>query len=168
MTDSDDEALEIINEMRELTTGDAFKEKMKMNPQLSSVMIDMAEEILRAAGTTEYSVTDHGYTGDQVLEKYRNTSSRAWNNKTAKKNHTKQITSEDIHSKASVYEKKKKEYKLRRSRMKALESDSNKELTTECEKQKTKIYSHNTNDEEDEEDSDDEIFLKKYLENIER
>jgi len=172
MSDSDNEdTLAIIEDFQELTVNDDFREKMKKDKKLNNMMLTLARQILQAAGTTEYSTTDGGYTGDQVFEKYKSSSAALWKGKVAKKNHTKQITTEEISDKADSYLKRRMRFEKAREQMMIECGHAPRKMITD-ETTGMRVYVNDIQQSlpvassDDEEDSDDELFINKYLEGV--
>jgi hypothetical protein len=174
MSDSDQDnsdTLEIIDDFQEFTMSEDFREKIKKNKTLENKMLNLARQLLRATGTTEFSTTDNGYTGDEVIEQYKNNSVSVWKDEVAKKNHTKEITNDEISVKTDSYLARRMRYdKAREERM--IESgraprkmivDENTGISVFVNNQQQTLGGESSNDDEE---SDDEIFINKYLENI--
>ena len=80
----DEETLAIIDDFQELTLNENFRDKLKNNSSINNKMINLAKKILKAAGTTEYTTIDGGYTGDELLEKHKIDRAGKWNGKKGK------------------------------------------------------------------------------------
>ncbi len=64
-------------------------------------------DLSNALGLTEFTYVDNGYSGEQILEKYKIKTSQGWNSRSAEKNHTPEITAAEITSQYQSYYSRK-------------------------------------------------------------
>lgn len=109
--DEHSQLTKIVDNFEEIVRSDDFTQQAKNNPELQEKMQSltaMLKEWSKACGITEYTPIDSGYTGDEVLEKYRNNVGRSWGNKTERKNAVPKITTEEITASHSSYMARKR------------------------------------------------------------
>ena len=109
----------IVDNFEEIIKSDNFTHQAKNDPKLQEKMQSltaMLREWSKACGITEYTPIDSGYTGDEVLEKYRNDVGKSWGNKSEKKNAVPKITKEEIDSSHSSYMARKRALEDKRER----------------------------------------------------
>ena len=61
------------------------------------------EQIFKNIGVTEYSSVDRGYSGDELLEKYKYNIQKSWKGKKEKESSIKKISKSEIDDGANVY-----------------------------------------------------------------
>ncbi len=174
----DEETVTIIKDFCELTLNENFRDKMKHNSKINTEMLNLANEIFRAVGVTEYTAVDGGYTGDEILEKHKFSKARAWNCKKAKPGHTKEITSDEIMSSADRYLARRLNFEKKREKKLIEEGHQPRKLITD-ESTGMQVYAshaqkilaesdsdaepeYNSSDYESDEGDDDE-FMEKLI-----
>ena len=153
----DNELNEIVQNFTEIAKRKDFADKCKANKTLKSdtkKLMYILEQVFKSAGITEYSAIDRGYSGDELLEKYKDNVQKSWKGKKEKESTIKKISKSEIDDGTNNYLEKRLIFTKKRE-------DKRQELglkprTLELEKENSNIhvYAYNENQKEEESSSD--------------
>ena len=159
----DNELNEIVQNFTEIAKRKDFIDKCKNNNSLKSdtkKLMFILEQVFKSAGITEYSAVDRGYSGDELLEKYKDNIQKSWKGKKEKENVIKKISKSEIDNGTNNYLEQRLIFTKKRE-------DKRQELgfkprTLELEKENSNIHVYKYNENQKDEGyssdiSDDEL-----------
>ena len=149
---------EIVQNFTEIAERKDFTEMCKNNKLLkkdTKKLMFILEQLFKNIGVTEYSSVDRGYSGDELLEKYKYNIQKSWKGKKEKESSIKKISKSEINDGANVYLEKRltltKEREDNRIEM------GFKPRTLEVEKENSNIHIYKYNENQDEESSSSDL-----------
>ena len=146
---------EIVQNFTEIAERKDFVDMCKNNKLLkkdTKKLMFILEQLFKNIGVTEYSSVDRGYSGDELLEKYKYNIEKSWKGKKEKESSIKKISKSEIDDGANVYLENKsiltKKREDNRMKMKFIPR------TLEVEKENSNIHIYDENQEEESSSSD--------------
>lgn len=122
--DESSEVVKVVDEFTNMVKRDKFKEQCLQDRNLmknAKGLMNILEQIFRSVGVTEYTNIDGGYTGDQILERYKRKQTQSWNNKTDKSRYLKSITKDEVEDRSKDFLQRRAEFERKRE-MRRIES----------------------------------------------
>ena len=140
---------EIVQNFTEIAERKDFVDMCKNNKLLkkdTKKLMFILEQLFKNIGVTEYSSVDRGYSGDELLEKYKYNVQKSWKGKKEKESSIKKISKSEIDDGANVYLENK--LTLTKQREDNRVKMGFKPRTLEKENSNIHIYKYNENQEE--------------------
>lgn len=100
------ELMGVVHEFADIATTKEFEDNYKHDEKFRKQIMNLTgifNQFSKNLGVTEYTTSDRGYTGDQVLEKHKQGIAKSWKGKKAKRNAVKQITHDEIMNATNSY-----------------------------------------------------------------
>ena len=155
INEKDNELIEIVNDFTDIVSSNKFKNNYENNDEFRNQIFNlttMFNQFSKDLGITEYTVSDSGYSGDQVLEKYKQSIKNSWKGKREKKNNIKKITHEEILDATGSYLDRRNAL-LKKREIKRIEDGKE---PRKLEGDVVSVYKYDKNQEEEYSSSDDD------------
>ena len=137
------ELIEIVNEFADIAKSDKFEDTFKHDENFRKQIMNITTifgQFSKNLGVTEYTTADSGYTGDQVLEKYKQSVGSSWKGRKEKSNKIKKITHDEIMNATDLYLQRRNNLLKKREVQRVESGESPRKLEGFKENNKEKLH----------------------------